>query len=86
MGKIKIASLLALLVMLFAACAAPAAPAGDTAAEPAAAPAAAGRMSQLPVDVPREEVFVADQIFRYSVIDNYNFWIPNGHSRPTAMH
>ncbi len=34
---------------------------------------------QLPVDVPREEVFVADQIFRYSVIDNYNFWVNGPH-------
>ena len=29
----------------------------------------------LPVDVPRNDVFVADQIFRYNVIDNFNFWI-----------
>ena len=79
MRKIKIASLLALLVILFAACAAPP-PAGDTAAEPAAAPAEQGEMSQLPVDVPREEVFVADQIFRYSVIDNYNFWVNGPHT------
>lgn len=35
--------------------------------------------SGLPVDVPREELFVADQIFRYSVIDNYNFWVGGPH-------
>lgn len=35
--------------------------------------------SSLPVDVPREEVFVADQIFRYSVINNYNFWVNGPH-------
>jgi peptide/nickel transport system substrate-binding protein len=35
---------------------------------------------QLPVDLPREEVFVADQIFRYSVIDNYNFWVNGPHT------
>lgn len=76
MGKIKFAILLAVLVMLFAACAAPA---GDGAAAPDAAPAADTSPSQLPVDVPREEVFVADQIFRYSVIDNYNFWVNGPH-------
>ena len=32
--------------------------------------------SQLPVDVPREDVFVVDQIFRYSVVDNFNLWMP----------
>lgn len=36
--------------------------------------------AQLPVDLPREEVFVADQIFRYSVIDNYNFWVNGPHT------
>lgn len=30
----------------------------------------------LPVDVPREELFVVDQIFRYGVAGNYNLWIP----------
>ncbi|MCA9891598.1 MAG: ABC transporter substrate-binding protein [Anaerolineae bacterium] len=28
----------------------------------------------LPVDVPREEMFVIDQIFRYGVAGNYNIW------------
>ena len=31
--------------------------------------------SGLPVTVPREDLFVADQIIRYSVIDNFNLWI-----------
>ena len=31
--------------------------------------------SGLPVDVPREELFVADQIYRYSVVGNYNTWV-----------
>jgi peptide/nickel transport system substrate-binding protein len=30
----------------------------------------------LPVDVPREEMFVVDQIFRYGVAGNYNIWAP----------
>lgn len=30
----------------------------------------------LPVTVPREELFVADQIFRYAVAGNYNMWAP----------
>ena len=34
----------------------------------------------LPVDVPRKDVFVADQIFRYNVIDNFNFWINGPHT------
>ena len=68
--------LLAVAIALLAACGAPVAPAegGE-----AAAPAAPSGDSQLPVDVPRESVFVADQIFRYSVIDNYNFWVNGPH-------
>ena len=31
--------------------------------------------SGLPVTVPREQLFIADQIARNSVVDNYNFWI-----------
>jgi len=38
--------------------------------------------SGLPVDVPRKDVFVADQIFRYDSVDNYNMWI-NGPVQPT---
>ena len=44
----------------------------DTAAEDAPAPVTD---SQLPVDVPREDLFVADQIFQYNVIDfDCSFW------------
>ncbi len=42
--------------------------------------AAWAQPSGLPVDVPRAELFVADQIFRYSVIDNYNLWVNGPHS------
>ena len=53
------------------ACVAPASPGGDEAATSSAEkPLAAS--SLLPVDVPREELFVADQIFRYNVAGNYN--------------
>jgi len=71
-------ALLLILSLLMAACAAPP-PAADTAAEQAAAPAAPEGESQLPVDVPRAELFVADQIFRYNVIDNFNFWVNGPH-------
>ena len=33
--------------------------------------------SQLPVDLPRQDVFVVDQIFRYNVVENFNLWMPN---------
>lgn len=80
MRKFVFAFLLLMLTVMVAACGAPA-PAGGGAAEggEAAAPAAPSGDSQLPVDVPRESVFVADQIFRYSVIDNYNFWVNGPH-------
>jgi len=70
--------LLMIAVVVLAACGAPGAPAegGE-----AVAPAAPSGESQLPVDVPRENLFVADQIFRYSVIDNYNLWV-NGPENP----
>ena len=80
MRKLGLFSLLFLLVLVVAACGAPAgAPAGGEAGGGEAA--APSGDSQLPVDVPRNEVFVADQIFRYSVIDNYNFWV-NGPQEP----
>jgi len=59
----------------------------QAAAEAAAAAAAAEEVAaqpestftgELPVDVPREEVFVMDQIFRYNVAGNYNIWTPGG--------
>ena len=40
--------------------------------------------SLLPVDVAREDLFVADQIFRYGVAGNYNLHIPTSNT-PTAM-
>ncbi|MEZ4834163.1 MAG: ABC transporter substrate-binding protein [Caldilineaceae bacterium] len=70
------------LVLVLAACAGPAATDSGSGGGDAAAPAqpAASGDSQLPVDVPREEMFVADQIFRYSVIDNYNLWVNGPHN------
>ena len=77
----KLTLLLVFALMLVLAACAPAGGGGEAAGgEEAAAPAGGGD-SQLPVDVPRESVFVADQIFRYSVIDNYNFWV-NGPQEP----
>lgn len=38
--------------------------------------------SSLPVDLPRDQVFVADQIFRYDQVDNFNMWV-NGPVQPT---
>ena len=63
-----------------------AAAAADEAAAAEAAAAAAVESAasastftgQLPVDVPREEVFVVDQIFRYGVAGNYNIWTASG--------
>ena len=69
--------LLAVAIAMLAACGAPASARRRRRA--AAAPAASAGDSGLPVDVPRESVFVADQIFRYSVIDNYNFWVNGPH-------
>jgi peptide/nickel transport system substrate-binding protein len=36
----------------------------------------------LPVDVPREELFVIDQIYRYGVAENYNIWLTTGSETP----
>ena len=33
--------------------------------------------SQLPVDLPRQDIFAVDQIFRYNVVENFNLWMPN---------
>ncbi|MEZ4617139.1 MAG: ABC transporter substrate-binding protein [Caldilineaceae bacterium] len=83
MKKFRFLNLLVVLALMLAACGAPP-PAGEAPSEagggePAAAPAPVGD-SQLPVDVPRDQLFVADQIFRYSVIDNYNFWVNGPHN------
>ncbi len=43
------------------------------------APTAVGLAQEpqgLPVDIPREKMFVLDQIFRYGVAGNYNMWAP----------
>lgn len=69
-----------------------AAPAGEATAapEPTAAPAAPApdsapaAESGLPVSVPRESVLVVDQIFRYSVVNNFNFFV-SGPPSPTRQ-
>jgi peptide/nickel transport system substrate-binding protein len=50
-------------------------------------PLSSGRAqpSGLPVDVPRQDVFIADQIIRYTSVDNFNMWVngvdtPNRHA------
>jgi len=78
MRKQSLLLVLLLLSLVLTACA-PAQPAGDSSTAPAAEAAAPSGDSQLPVDVPRDELFVADQIFRYSVIDNFNFWVNGPH-------
>ena len=40
--------------------------------------------SQLPVDLPRQDILVVDQIFRYSVVENFNLWMP-GIPSPTRQ-
>ena len=75
MRKYLISLTVLMALSVFIAACGGAAPTGET-AEEAAAPTGD---SQLPVDVPREDVFVADQIFRYSVIDNFNFWVNGPH-------
>lgn len=62
-----------LMILALTACGAPAA--GPAAEQPAAA-----GESQLPVQLPRNELFVADQIFRYSVTDNFNLWVAGPHN------
>lgn len=44
-----------------------------------------GGASQLPVNVPREQVYVVDQIFRYSTANNFNLLVPNGPPNPTRQ-
>src|SRR5947209_4966039 len=41
--------------------------------------------SGLPVSVPREQVYVVDQIFRYSVANNFNMFVPGGPPSPTRQ-
>src|SRR5262244_284556 len=50
------------------------------------APASTGHaQSGLPVDVPRQDLFISDQIVRYNSVDNFNMWVngvdtPNRHA------
>ena len=67
------------LGILLAACGGAAVTDSAGGGDDAASADARGGDSQLPVDVPRKDVFVADQIFRYSVVDNFNFWINGPH-------
>jgi len=39
----------------------------------------------LPITVPRDQVYVADQIFRYSVANNFNMFVPGGPPMPTRQ-
>src|SRR5690348_16261706 len=39
----------------------------------------------LPISVPREQVYVVDQIFRYSVANNFNMFVPGGPPMPTRQ-
>jgi peptide/nickel transport system substrate-binding protein len=41
--------------------------------------------SGLPTSVPREQVYVVDQIFRYSVANNFNMFVPGGPPMPTRQ-
>jgi peptide/nickel transport system substrate-binding protein len=41
--------------------------------------------SGLPITVPREQVYVVDQIFRYSVANNFNLFVPGGPPSPTRQ-
>lgn len=66
------------------------APAEGEAPAPTEAPAAPAEQSApaaetgLPVSVPRESVLVVDQIFRYSVVENFNFFV-SGPPSPTRQ-
>lgn len=75
----KLYALLAMMLTLsivMAACGTPASTGGDSGGTEAVTTGDSG----LPVDVPRDELFVADQIFRYSVFDNFNFWVNGPHT------
>ena len=41
--------------------------------------------SQLPVDLPRHDILVVDQIFRYSVVENFNLWMPGIPNQPNKV-
>jgi peptide/nickel transport system substrate-binding protein len=40
--------------------------------------------SQIPVDLPRDKVFVVDQIYRYATVGNFNLWTPGAGEQPTV--
>ncbi|HZW33988.1 MAG TPA: ABC transporter substrate-binding protein, partial [Isosphaeraceae bacterium] len=61
------------------------APTATPASAPAAAPSLLQGGAQLPVNIPREKVFVLGQIFRYSVVNNFNLFIPGGPPNPTRQ-
>jgi peptide/nickel transport system substrate-binding protein len=84
-GKVGIKFLVALMLvgMLVSACVQPVAPMPAPAVAPTQ-PARPVIPSQLPVDVPRDKVFVLDQIFRYSVTNNFNLWV-SGPPSPTRQ-
>lgn len=42
-------------------------------------------LAQLPVDIPRSELLIVDQVFRYSVAENFNVWLPVGPPTPTRQ-
>lgn len=56
-----------------------------TAPKPAPGGIFGGGGSQLPVNVPRNQVFVLGQIFRYSVVNNFNLFVPGGPPSPTRQ-
>ncbi|NLD44153.1 MAG: ABC transporter substrate-binding protein, partial [Chloroflexi bacterium] len=77
----SLVSLLVLSALLLGCVAVPATPG----AVPAAQPAPARHIeTQIPVEIPREQVYVVDQIFRYSVVNNYNLLV-SGPPSPTRQ-
>ncbi|HLH73660.1 MAG TPA: ABC transporter substrate-binding protein, partial [Chloroflexota bacterium] len=61
------------------------APTVAPAPQPAAPSGLLGGAPQLPVNLPRNQVFVLGQIFRYSVVNNFNLFVPNGPPNPTRQ-
>lgn len=42
-------------------------------------------LAALPIDVPREDTLILDQIFRYPVANNFNLWTPGAGALPTRQ-
>ncbi|MFC1976504.1 ABC transporter substrate-binding protein, partial [Chloroflexota bacterium] len=40
--------------------------------------------SQIPVELPRDKVFVVDQIYRYATAGRFNLWVPGGGESPSV--